>query len=117
MGSESTPARGTLRDRLERVHAELVTVEAELWLIALATLTIDVYLTYRGLSTGLTEGNPVMRVAIDTLGFGALGLVKVLVLGVAGFYRELRPEYGAVIALGLAVPWLLAITVNATLLL
>jgi hypothetical protein len=117
MGTEQLSIQETVRTRLDRIHAELATVEAELWLIALATLTIDVYLTYRGLQSGLSEGNPVMRAAFDTMGFAALGLVKALVLGVAGFYRELRPEFGAVIALGLAIPWLVAISVNASLLL
>jgi len=117
MGSESRSSARSIRDRLVAVHAELANVEAELWLIALATLTIDVYLTYRGLQAGLTEGNPVMRAAFDTMGFAALGLVKAIVLGVAGFYRELRPEYGAIIALGLAIPWLVAVLVNASLLL
>lgn len=107
-------------DRLAGVAAnaseELRKVEAELWLLALATLTLDVYLTYLGLQAGLAEGNPLMAPAIETLGFAALGLIKAFVLGVAGFYRELRPKYGAVLALGLVVPWLVAVVVNYSLL-
>ena len=102
----------SLGDRLATVHEELRTVEMELWLLALATLTLDVYLTYLGLQSGLAEGNPVMGRTIETLGFAGLGLVKVFVLGVAGFYRELRPEYGVALALGLAIPWLVAVLVN-----
>lgn len=98
--------------RLADVHDELRKVEAELWLLALATLTLDVYLTYLGLRAGLAEGNPIMGVAMETGGFAALGLVKAFVLGVAGFYRELNPKYGAVVALGLVVPWLIAVVVN-----
>jgi len=114
MGSDGTwpVGRAELQERGERIHAELSKVELELWLLALGTLTLDVYLTYLGLRHGLAEGNPFMSAAFDTVGFAALGLIKAVVLGIAGFYRELRPEYGAVIALGLTIPWLVALIVN-----
>jgi len=115
MGTGSRLTLGTARARLDGIHAELATVGAQLWLIALPTLTIDVFLTYRGLRMGLTEGNPVMRATSDTMGFAALGLLKAPILGSAGSHRELRPEYGAVIPAGLAIPWFVAITVNASL--
>ena len=97
---------------LERRYAELATVELELWLIVLATLTLDVVLTYIGLRSGLMEGNPIMGYAFEHVGFAVLGLVKVLVLGTAGLAREYAPEYGPVIPLGLAIPWLFASVVN-----
>lgn len=107
-------------DRLVAVsadaHAELQKVEAELWLLVLVTLTLDVYLTYLGLQAGFAEGNPILGPVMDTFGFAALGLIKAVVLGVAGFSREVQPKYGAVIALGLVVPWLVAVVVNYSLL-
>lgn len=97
---------------MERRYVELSAVELELWLIVLATLTLDVVLTYIGLQSGLMEGNPIMGYAFEHVGFAVLGLVKVTVFGTAGLAREYAPEYGAVIPLGLAVPWLLASVVN-----
>jgi hypothetical protein len=106
----------TRHSPVERLLAELTAVEPALWLIALSTLTIDVYLTYRGLQAGLTEGNPLMAAAVHGAGFAMLGLAKTVALGTAGLLREHVGEYGAVIPLGLAVPWLVAVVVNVSLL-
>jgi hypothetical protein len=92
--------------------ADVSPVEATLWLVVVASVVLDVYTTSLGLSAGLTEGNPLMRWAIDGLGVGGLALAKLLVLGCAGLFRDTVPRYGAVIALGLAVPWALAVVLN-----
>lgn len=104
------------RTWLERRYAELSRVELGLWLVVLSTLTLDVVLTYVGLQSGLSEGNPVMGYAFEHVGFAVLGLVKVVVLGTAGLAREFAPEYGPIIPLGLALPWLAASVVNYVLL-
>ena len=118
MRESRTPSvRGALVERGQRLHRELAAVEQELWLIALATLTIDVYLTYVGLRAGFVEGNPLMHTAFETVGFAVLGLVKAVALGVAGFTREVWPEHGPFIPLGLSIPWLVAVVVNVSLLL
>lgn len=104
------------RTWLEHRYGELADVELHLWLIVLATLTLDVILTYMGLVAGFAEGNPVMGFAFEEVGFAVLGLVKVLVLGTAGLAREYAPQYGPVIPLGLTIPWLLASVVNYLLL-
>jgi hypothetical protein len=75
-----------------------------------------VFLTYVGLQSGLSEGNPIMGYAFEHVGFAVLGLVKVVVLGAAGLAREFAPEYGPIIRLGLAIPWLAASVVNYVLL-
>lgn len=108
-------ARSGVAGRAGRLKSELSTVEDWLWLIVLATLTLDVWLTYQGLQRGLAEGNPLLGPAMEAAGFAVLGLTKAVVLGFAGFYRELRPELGPVIPLGLALPWLAAVLVNVTL--
>lgn len=108
--------QSTGRAWLERQYAELSRVELGLWLVVLSTLTLDVVLTYVGLRSGLSEGNPVMGYAFEHVGFAVLGLVKVVVLGTAGLAREFAPEYGPVIPLGLAIPWLAASVVNYALL-
>ena len=116
-GVDDERTRGRLTARAGHLKAELSEVEDWLWLIVLATLTLDVALTYEGLQRGLAEGNPFLGPAMEAAGFAVLGLTKAVVLGFAGFYRELRPELGPVIPLGLAVPWLAAVVVNAVLLL
>ena len=115
--TERRDVRAALASRGQRLHRELAAVEQELWLIALATLTIDVYLTYVGLRAGFVEGNPLMHTAFETVGFAVLGLVKAVALGVAGLTREVWPEYGPFIPLGLSIPWLVAVLVNVSLLL
>jgi len=62
-------------------------VEAVLWLVVLASVTLDVYTTYLGLSAGLAEGNPVMRWALEQGMLVTLALnLSALVLSVVLFY-------------------------------
>lgn len=113
---ETQPGQSAVAALIERHVGSLAFdvdgLEATLWLVVVATVALDLYTTYLGLSAGLTEGNPVMRWAIDGYGFAALGVAKLLVLGMAGLLRELRPRYGTTIALGLAVPWVPTVLVN-----
>ncbi|WP_135364080.1 DUF5658 family protein [Halosimplex halophilum] len=88
-------------------------VERALWLVVAASVALDVYTTWLGLSMGLAEGNPVMRRAIGGLGIAALGAAKLLVVCGAGALRALRPRYGTAIALGLALPWTATVLVNS----
>jgi len=88
-------------------------VEGALWVVVAASVALDVYTTWLGLSMGLSEGNPVVRWAIDGYGFAALGAAKLSVVGAAGALRTLRPRYGTAIALGLALPWTVTVLVNA----
>ncbi|WP_459192628.1 DUF5658 family protein [Halosimplex sp. J119] len=91
-------------------------VERALWSVVIATVVLDVATTWLGLSMGLTEGNPVMRQAIDGVGFVALVATKILVVGGALCLRAVRPRHGTVIALGLALPWTVTVLVNAVVL-
>lgn len=100
------------RGRIERLRRTLADFEHVVWLLVLASLTLDVYLTFRGLQSGLAEYNPIMSYAIATFGFPVLGLTKVVVLGFAGFFRAARPDVGVLIPLAIAVPWLLTVAVN-----
>jgi hypothetical protein len=107
----------SIAEALDREVAALVddvaTVEALLWLVVLASVALDVYTTWVGLSAGLTEGNPLMHVAIDGFGIGALAAAKLLVVVGALAFRALRPEYTRPIVLGLALPWVATVVVNA----
>jgi len=101
---------GVIRpDDLEDHH---VAIEVRLWVLVVVTLVIDVWLTYEGLRLGFSEGNPIVAYGIERLGFGVLGVAKAGALGVGCVTRILRPAYGPVIALGLALPWLVAVVVN-----
>lgn len=76
---------------------------------------LDVSLTHVGLQLGLQEGNPVMASLIGSAGIGALAVGKVAALGVGGLVRLLHPRWGPWIPLGLALPWVIAVGINATL--
>ncbi|EMA24602.1 DUF5658 family protein [Haloarcula argentinensis] len=116
--TDRTVSIGTIDGWCSALLDELVAVERELWLVVAVTLIIDVWLTHVGLQHGLQEGNPLMRAAIETFGIAVLGLTKVGVLGMAGLIRQLLSDQrGVVVPLGLALPWVAAVVINATLLL
>jgi hypothetical protein len=116
--TDRTVSIGTIDGWCNALFDEIAAVERELWLVVVATLVVDVWLTHIGLQHGLHEGNPVMRAAIETFGIAALGLTKVGVLGLAGLTRRLLSDQrGVVVPLGLALPWSGAVVINATLLL
>jgi len=115
--TDRTVSIGTIDGWCSALLDELAAVERELWLVVAVTLVIDVWLTHVGLQHGLHEGNPVMRVAIETFGIAVLALTKVAVLGLAGLTRRaLSEQRGVVVPLGLALPWVAAVVINGTLL-
>ena len=115
--TDRTVSIGTIDGWCSALLDELAAVERELWLVVAVTLVIDVWLTHVGLQHGLHEGNPVMRVAIETFGIAVLALTKVGVLGLAGLTRQLLSDQrGVVVPLGLALPWVVAVVINAALL-
>jgi len=95
----------------------LAGVEGYLWGVLVVALLADVVLTGYGLQHGLSEGNPAMRLAIDVAGIAALLGAKLAVVGFGVAVRQFLGDRGAVVPLGLAVPWVGAATVNAVLLL
>ena len=119
----SGTALSTLRDRRPTTVTDRLGVaenlgsrELALWVVVAASVLLDVVTTYLGLSAGLSEGNPVMRWAIHDLGFVALAAAKLLVVAGAAAFRAARPEYGTVVALGLALPWTATVVVNTAVL-
>jgi hypothetical protein len=109
---ESSVAEALDRE-VARLLDDVATVEVLLWLVVLASVALDVYTTHLGLSAGLSEGNPLMHHAIDGFGIGALVAAKLLVVGGALAVRAVRPRYSEPIVLGLAVPWVATVLVNA----
>ncbi|NLV06700.1 DUF5658 family protein [Haloarcula rubripromontorii] len=115
--TDRTVPIGTIDGWCSALLDELAAVERELWLVVAVTLVVDVWLTHVGLQHGLHEGNPVMRAAIETFGIAVLGVTKIGVLGLAGVTRRLLSDQrGVVVPLGLALPWVAAVGINAALL-
>lgn len=98
---------------IHRVDLIAARHERVLWAAAVIGLAGDVVLTIVGLNLGLTEGNPVMRWAISVGGPGALLIAKVIALSVGVTVRLWVPRHAALVPLGLAGPWLLAMAINA----
>lgn len=92
--------------------------ERLLWTVVLVALVADAALTIYGLGIGLRELNPVARRAFDVGGVvGFIGL-KTLAVCLAVLGRLVIPDgYGAMVPALLAVPWIVAATLNAVTLL
>lgn len=106
--------RDTPDSRLDSILAVARSRERELWFAAVAAMLVDVTLTVHGLTLGLAEVNPVARVAIDTAGVLGLYALKAAALAVGGCCRlVVRDRYGAVVPVGLGLPSLAAVVVNA----
>ena len=103
-----------LRERLDPGRS----IESVLWVVAIATMLLDVGLTDYGLAMGLSEVNPLGRAALAAFGSAGLLLAKlpVLALAVVGWWVLPDAERWAV-PLGLAVPWGLATVLNVSMLL
>ena len=119
MSLSDQPVRhGTIETWGRTLLDGLADVESELWVVVVATLVADLYLTHLGLQLGFHEGNPVARPLIETFGIAALAAVKVGVLALAGTVRRLVPHrQRPAIPAGLALPWLGAVVINGALLL
>jgi len=122
MGTQESTAAGrvdrqvTTGEQSHIVHT-LAKFEHYLWGVLVVALLSDVVLTGYGLQYGLSEGNPAMRLAIDAAGIVALLGAKVAVVGFGVVVRRFLDDRGAVVPLGLSVPWVGAATVNAVLIL
>jgi hypothetical protein len=115
-GAVSLPAR-----RIETAVLDgctrLAPHEPTLWAVALAGLLLDIGLTAYGLSLGLTELNPVARDLMAAYSpLGAMVLLKTVALVVGGLGWLVVPRVArAVVPACLAVPWWIAVAINATL--
>ena len=116
VGSDSV-AEGAARSSLHsRFFGTLLDAERELWFLAIAAMLVDITLTVHGLQLGLEEMNPVAQRALDTA--GALGLygLKGMAILVGVCCRPLIPDrVNAIIPLALAIPSLVAVGINSTL--
>jgi len=114
--TSESPVTNWVDSLTERVVASDVDrgeIERHLWLVVVFALVADVHLTHLGLQYGLTEGNPVARWAIAAGASRPSPSARWPVLGIAGLVRWRYPRHGPVIPLGLAVPWLTAVALNA----
>lgn len=89
--------------------------ERELWFVTLSAMLIDVTLTVHGLQLGLRELNPVARAALDSVGvLGLYGLKAVALLLGAVCVFVIPKRYTPLVPLGLAIPSVLAVVINTT---
>ena len=96
-----------------------------LWALAVIAMVLDVVITGIGLSIGLSERNPVVNAAIDSIGlFWAGVVVKGAALGLGyacwRFLPRLVPEtarHRNLFPLGLALPSWIAVGINTGLVL
>lgn len=99
-------------DRLVTVAGRL---ERPIWCIVAASLLLDAVLTGYGLRFGLAEANPVADLLIRRFGFlYALVALKgaaiaVALVGWAALPRRVR----VIVPVGLAIPWCVAVAINA----
>ncbi|MFB6155250.1 MAG: DUF5658 family protein [Haloferacaceae archaeon] len=89
--------------------------ESTLWAYAILVLVLDVALTVVGLERGHAELNPVARTAMVIIGpVAAMLLLKLFAVTVAIVGRWFLPrDYHVVAPIALAVPWTVAVGVNA----
>lgn len=106
-----------VRGRLRRIHSDTSRLEYALWGVVLLAMALDIALTAYGLSIGLVERNPIVRVVIDSFGIAVMAVVKLIALAIGVGFRLAVPRYGLVAPAGLAVPWVVAVINNAALIL
>jgi hypothetical protein len=81
-------------------------------------MLLDVALTDYGLAVGLSEVNPLGRLALAAFGSGGLLLAKPPVLALALVAWRLLPDAERwAVPLGLAAPWGIAVVLNLSVLL
>lgn len=107
---ESSDTRGG------RLLESAAALERELWLLVVCAMLADVALTVHGRQVGLVERNPIARHALGALGVPGLYGLKAVALGLGGLCRlAVDDRYGPVVPLGLALPSLAAVCLNAAL--
>jgi hypothetical protein len=100
---------------LASVLGGMSTTERFLWAVVAVAMVLDIVLTAYRLSLGFVERNPVMRYALELFGIGALVLGKAFAVTVALAVRARWPQFAVVVPLALAIPWVLAVGINASL--
>lgn len=89
--------------------------ERTLWALVLLATLADVVSTVAGIHLGLAEGNPLIAGVLASTGVAGFLAIKAVVLAVAIGFRAVAPQFRVVVPLGLCLPWLLAASVNAVL--
>ena len=94
--------------------AALARRERILWAVAAFALLGDLLLTRYGLALGLAERNPVAASVIATHGLSGMAALKLPGVALALGWRVVLPSaYRGVAPVALALPWLVAVGVNA----
>ena len=117
MSSERAPTTvSTVVDAIVVGWNVLARNERTLWTVALVAGGADVLLTFYGLENGLIERNPLARESVRRIGYGSLVAVKALAVGLGLAWLPVLPErYAGIVPVCLAVPWTIAASINAAL--
>ncbi|WP_200862306.1 hypothetical protein [Candidatus Halobonum tyrrellensis] len=92
--------------------------ERALWAVVAFALVGDLLLTGYGLSIGLVEQNPVAASVLGAHGLVGMAALKLPATALALGWRAVLPSlYRGVVPVALALPWLVALGVNAGLIL
>ena len=111
---EAVEPTGDGDDRVTAALETLARHERALWAVALAALVGDVLLTRYGLPLGLVEQNPVAASVIATHGLAGMAALKLPGAALALGWRVVLPStYRGVAPVALALPWLVAVGINA----
>lgn len=105
----------TATKRTDRPHPAFRprTATCLLWAVALAALVGDLATTIVGLEMGLTESNPVAAGFIEDFGYVGMVALKAAAVAIAVLVGRILPRhFDPIIPTGLAVPWLLAVSIN-----
>lgn len=104
------------RSRIEGFLRLTRRFEPELWVVLFVVMVLDVVSTMYGIRLGLSEGNPIAKIAIER--FGALGLLSLKSFSIAtALVGSVRVErrFRGLVPLGISVIWVVAVAVNALL--
>jgi hypothetical protein len=104
-GETATPGESPFYREMNETHAVL-------WTVVVVATVADVVMTLTGLSSGLQEGNPVVRTMVGTFGVAGLWVVKFLAMCwlVAGW--TLLSDWKATVFLGIFAVVTLAVVLN-----
>ena len=106
------------RTRVNEAVASTEPRDIHLWLLVLLAMSLDIALTIYGLRIGLIERNPIVLFSVDMIGYSMLAFLKVPAIGIGfvGWFVLPKPARRLNL-IGLSLPWFMAASVNAWLIL
>ena len=97
-----------------RLNNQTTSLDIQLWLLVLISMSGDILLTIIGLEMGFVELNPIIVFGMETFGYVVLAYLKVpaILIGLIA-WLSLPIAKRQLILVGLALPWIAASLFNA----